>query len=79
MDDEKFEIDDGAARVVLYYDGVMVLNFKKINRNAKIVLTNGAQKTTSVRLYEKLNDYCQEQGYEVVCNQKIGEYHGHVK
>lgn len=78
MDDEKIEIDDGATRIVLYYNDVMVLQFKKINRNAEIVLTNGAQFTTSATFYGKLKEYCKENDYELVKNKVVDEYNGHI-
>mgnify|MGYP006302565675 CR=1 FL=1 len=79
MNDDKFRIDDGSTRVVLYYEDVLVRQFKKINRNAEIVLTNGSHHTTSATIFQKLRDYCLDEGYEVVTNETVDEYNGHVQ
>lgn len=77
MDKEDLEVVDRQESVALMANGTLLAKWDKINPGAQIVLTNGTQQTISASLYRQLERYCEQNNYQIVQNQIVGEYRGH--
>ena len=73
-----FEITDTDKSVQVWLGNLVVCRWEKINPGAEILITNGTNRTCSSMIYGQALEYCKNEGYEVVNNQTIGEYRGHV-